>query len=148
MRRVFLGKHIHTVDNKGRMIVPAGFREDLGDQFVISRGLDTCITIYPKERWTQMTERLQSLSTLNKKVREIIRYIIGSASIMECDKQGRILIPAHLREAAQIKKEAVVIGTGDKIEIWSKEVLHAQEEASESISDIAESLDLPIDFSF
>ncbi len=145
---MFMGKHSHTVDAKGRMIVPSVFREELGDSFVITRGLDACLTIYPKAAWQKMAERLQSLSTTRKEVRALIRFLIGGSNEVEYDKQGRILIPAHLREYAHIKRDAIVIGTGDRIEVWSKEEYAAYEnEQVEDISEIAESLELPIDFS-
>ncbi len=145
---MFLGKHTHTIDAKGRMIIPAAFREELGDRFIIARGLDTCLTIYPKDRWQEKAERLQGLSSTKKEVRMLIRFLIGGSTEAECDKQGRILIPAHLREYAGIERDAVVIGIGQQIEVWSKEGLSEHEtKTMESISDVAESLDLPIDFS-
>ena len=145
---MFMGKHSHTVDAKGRMIVPSVFREELGESFVITRGLDACLTIYPKENWQKKAESLQSLSTTRKDVRALIRFLIGGSNEVEYDKQGRILIPAHLREYAQIKRDAIVIGIGDRIEVWDKEKYAAHEnEQIESIGEIAESLELPIDFS-
>ncbi|MDU5027455.1 MAG: division/cell wall cluster transcriptional repressor MraZ [Negativicoccus succinicivorans] len=143
-----MGKYSHSVDAKGRMIIPAGFRAELGERFVITRGLDACVTVYPLERWEQVAERLQQLSSTRKEVRMLIRFLIGGSSEVECDKQGRILLPAHLRDYAQIKREAVVVGTGNQLEIWSKTQLEAQEEAArDSISDVAAGIDLPIDFS-
>ncbi|WP_303992360.1 division/cell wall cluster transcriptional repressor MraZ [Negativicoccus succinicivorans] len=143
-----MGKYSHLVDAKGRMIIPAGFRAELGERFVITRGLDACVAVYPLERWEQVAERLQQLSSTRKEVRMLIRFLIGGSSEVECDKQGRILLPAHLRDYAQIKREAVVVGTGTQLEIWSKTQLAAQEEAArDSISDVAAGIDLPIGFS-
>lgn len=145
---MFMGKHSHTVDSKGRMIIPAAFREELGESFVITRGLDACLTIYPQDRWAEMVGKLQRLSTTKKEVRQLVRFLLGGSNELECDRQGRVLIPVHLREYADIRRDAVVVGAGNQIEIWSKARLSAYEEESfETISDVAASIDLPLDFS-
>ena len=128
------------------MILPARFREELGTRFVLSRGIDQCLTIYPMEHWQTLTTSLQKLSFTKSSVRKLRRFLIGSSTEMECDRQGRILIPAHLREYAGLKKEALVIGTGATIEIWNPAVLDAANGDDESIADLAESLDIPMDF--
>ena len=143
---MFMNEYRHTIDAKGRMILPARFREELGTRFVLSRGIDQCLTIYPMEHWQTLTTSLQKLSFTKSNVRKLRRFLIGSSTEMECDRQGRILIPAHLREYAGLKKEALVIGTGATIEIWNPAVLDAANGDDESIADLAESLDIPMDF--
>lgn len=142
---MFMNEYTHTIDAKGRMILPAKFREELGSQFVLAPGLDTCLCIYPKERWDALIARLQKLPFTNRNVRKVMRHLIGRGTEMECDRQGRILIPAHLRQAAGLKKEARIIGTGSIIEIWDP-VLLEQDEEDEDIASIADSLDLPLNF--
>ncbi len=143
---VFMNEYSHTIDSKGRMILPAKFREELGEVFILSPGLDTCLTIYPRKCWEQMQEKLERLPQTRKNVRALRRFLIGKSTEMECDKQGRILIPAHLRAYAGLGKDAKIIGVGDTIEIWSPDILTSTEEQSGSVADIAESLDLPMDF--
>lgn len=143
---MFMNEYSHTIDAKGRMILPAKFREELGDNFVLAPGLDTCLNIYPMERWNVLIAKLQQLPTTNHKVRKIMRYLIGKGTEMECDRQGRILIPAHLRELANLKKDACIVGVGAVIEIWNPELLNNDENAEESIADLADSLELPLNF--
>lgn len=143
---MFMNEYSHTIDSKGRMILPAKFREELGDVFVLSPGLDTCLTIYPRDCWEQMQEKLQKLPQTRKNVRALRRFLIGKSTEMECDRQGRILIPSHLRMYARLEKDAKIIGVGDTIEIWSPLVLKASEEECGAAADMAESLDLPMDF--
>lgn len=143
---MFMNEYSHTIDTKGRMILPAKFREELGDHFILSPGLDSCLTIYPESRWSALLEKLQQLPSTRANVRQLRRFLIGKSTEMECDRQGRILIPAHLRSYAKLSKDAKIIGVGDTIEIWDPAVLSGSEEECGSISDIAESLDLPLDF--
>ena len=143
---MFMNEYSHTIDAKGRMILPAKFRDELGDSFVLAPGLDSCLCIYPMERWNALLARLQKLPFTDKRVRKIKRYLIGKSTEIECDRQGRILIPAHLRELAALKKEVCVVGTGAMIEIWNPELLDSDENGEESIADLANSLDLPLGF--
>lgn len=145
-RIMFMNEYSHTIDAKGRMILPAKFREELGDSFVLAPGLDACLCIYPRERWNALLARLQQLPFTDKRVRKIKRYLIGKSTEIECDRQGRILIPAHLRELADLKKEVCVVGTGSMIEIWNSELLDSDENGEESIADLANSLDIPLGF--
>ena len=142
---MFMNEYSHTIDAKGRMILPAKFREELGSRFVLAPSLDTCLNIYPKERWDALIARLQKLPFTNRNVRKIMRHLIGRGTEMECGRQGRILIPAHLREFAKLKKEACIVGTGPIIEIWDPELLR-QDEEGEDIAEIADALDLPLNF--
>ena len=143
---VFMNEYSHTIDNKGRMILPARFREGLGDSFILSPGLDTCLAIYPTDKWENLSSRLQQLPSTRGSVRQLRRFLIGGSTEMECDRQGRILIPSHLRAYSKLDKEALVIGTGETIEIWNPELLDQTYHNGASIADIAESLDVPLDF--
>lgn len=143
---MFTSEYSHTVDAKGRMILPAKFREGLGESFFLSPGLDSCITIYPRARWEQMAEKLQQLPSTKAGVRQLRRFLIGGSCEIECDRQGRILIPAHLRAYAKLDKDAKILGVGETIEVWSPSVLNDMRNDSEPVSAIAESLDLPLDF--
>ncbi len=118
---MFMGEYNHTVDAKGRLIVPSKFREQLGDEFVVTKGLDGCLFVYENTEWKILEEKLKNLPLTNANARKITRFFLAGASQCEVDKQGRILLPAVLREFAKIEKEAVMVGVGNRIEIWSKE---------------------------
>lgn len=117
---MFMGEFNHSIDAKGRIIIPAKFREDLGDIFYITLGLDGCLFAYPKEEWLLFVEKLKTLPG-TKEARQLQRYFMSCAAECEVDKQGRILIPAKLREAAAMDKDIVFVGVLNKVEIWSKE---------------------------
>lgn len=142
---MFMNEYSHMIDAKGRMILPAKFREELGENFILSPGIDTCLTIYPRERWEMLLARIQQLSATKLNVRQFRRFLIGGSTEMECDRQGRILIPAHLRARAKLEKDAKIIGVGDTIEVWNPALLN-ELQAKESMADIAESLDIPLGF--
>ena len=118
---MFMGEYNHTIDAKGRLIVPSKFREALGDTFVVTKGLDGCLFVYDNEEWQAFEEKLRSLSITNKEARQFARFFLAGAAEVEVDKQGRILVPNILREFAQISKDVVLIGVASRIEIWSKE---------------------------
>lgn len=117
---MFMGQYNHTIDAKGRIFVPAKFREALGEQFVVTKGLDGCLFLYPNEQWEQFAEQLKSLPG-TKEARQLQRFFLAGAAELEVDKQGRILLPGNLREHAALQKEAVFVGVLGKIEIWSEE---------------------------
>lgn len=117
---MFMGEYIHTIDAKGRIIVPAKFRESLGDAFVVTLGLDGCLFVYPNEEWQNFVTELKGLPG-SKEARQLQRYFMAGAADCEVDKQGRILIPSKLREQAGLEKDIVFVGVLSKIEIWSKE---------------------------
>jgi MraZ protein len=117
---MFMGEFNHSVDAKGRIIIPSKFREDLGDQFVLTLGLDGCLFAYPYSEWEIFVEKLKTLPG-TKEARQLQRYFMAGAAACEADKQGRILIPAKLRESAGLEKDIVFVGVLNKIEIWSKE---------------------------
>lgn len=118
---MFMGEYSHTIDAKGRIIVPAKFRESLGDNFVVTKGLDNCLFVYTSEDWLKFEEKLRTLPLTNKDARKFTRFFLAGAAEMEIDKQGRILIPSVLREFAALTKEVVFVGVGSRIEIWDRE---------------------------
>ena len=128
---MFMCEYSHTVDTKGRLIVPAKFREVLGDAFVICKGLDHCLYIYSNEDWEAFANQLSSLPLTNKAAREFVRFFLSGATECEVDKQGRFLIPNNLRTAAKLEKEAIIIGVGTRLEIWNKNIW---EKCDENIS--------------
>jgi MraZ protein len=117
---MFMGEYIHTVDAKGRVIIPSKFREDLGEEFVITLGLDGCLFAYPNSEWQTFIEKLKTLPG-TKEARQLQRYFMAGAAECQVDKQGRILIPIRLRESANLEKDIVFVGVLNKIEIWDKE---------------------------
>ncbi len=117
---MFMGEFNHTVDSKGRIIIPARFRELLGKTFVVTKGFDNCLSIYNMEDWERLQGSLAKMPMVSSGARVLRRMIVGSATEAETDKQGRILIPAPLRAYADIEKDAVLIGNIDHVEIWSK----------------------------
>ena len=116
-----MGEYSHTIDAKGRLIIPAKFREELGDSFVVSRGFDGCLNAYDAASWMKIKEELSSLPQFKKDARDIIRFFLSGAVEAEIDKQGRILIPAKLRDHAGLKKDVILVGVGSKVEIWDSE---------------------------
>ena len=117
---MFTGEYNHTIDIKGRIIVPAKFRSELGSEFVITVGLDGCLFIYPQKEFDELATKLAQLPG-TAQARKLQRYIMSSAACVEVDKQGRILIPSVLREFSELQKDVVLIGVGSRVEIWSKE---------------------------
>lgn len=117
---MFMGEYSHTIDTKGRLIVPSKFRELLGDEFVLTKGLDGCLSIYPMDEWKAFEEKLKALPLTNKNARTFSRFFVAGATACELDKQGRILVPATLREFAGLEKDVVLTGNITRIEIWSK----------------------------
>lgn len=118
---MFMGEYNHTIDTKGRLIIPAKFREALGEEFVLTKGLDGCLSIYPMDEWVIFENKLKSLPLTDKNARAFQRFFVAGATTCELDKQGRILVPGTLREFAGLDKEVVLTGNLAKIEVWSKE---------------------------
>lgn len=119
---MFTGEYQHTVDEKGRLIMPAKYRETLGEQFMITKGLDNCLFVYSQSEWKTLEEKLKNLPFTNRDARAFARFFFSGAMECETDKQGRILISGNLREYAKITKDVNIIGVGTRIEIWSKEI--------------------------
>lgn len=138
---MFMGEYHHTVDAKGRMIIPAKFRENLGESFVITRGLDQCLFGYPMSEWKTVEEKLKQLPLTKKDARAFTRFFFSGATECELDKQGRVNIASPLLQYAQLEKECVVIGVSNRIEIWSKDKWESfVEDSEDSFAEIAENL--------
>ncbi len=112
---MFMGEYSHTIDPKGRLIIPSKFREQLGDEFVLTKGLDGCLSIYPMNEWEKFEEQLRSLPLTNKNARTFSRFFVAGATSCELDKQGRILVPGTLREFAGLEKDVVLTGNINRI---------------------------------
>lgn len=118
---MFMGEYNHTIDTKGRLIIPSKFRESLGEEFVVTKGLDGCLFVYGNEEWSKFEEKLTTLPLTSTDARKFVRFFLAGAASVELDKQGRILLPANLRTHANLEKDTVLIGVASRIEIWSKE---------------------------
>ncbi|MBO8128603.1 MAG: division/cell wall cluster transcriptional repressor MraZ [Peptococcaceae bacterium] len=145
---MFIGEYQHTMDSKGRLFIPARFREGLGEKFVITKGLDRCLFLYSAHEWEIMEKKLRKLPMAKADARAFVRLFFSGAAELELDKQGRILIPAPLREYAKLEKDVVVLGVSSRVEIWSlSEWQRYSSSAAEDYEQIAEKIvDLDIDF--
>lgn len=121
VKRLFIGEYRHGLDVKGRIIVPSKFRDDLGDKFVLTKGLDGCLFAYSKEEWANFEEKIRLLPLTSKDARAFVRFFFSGAVECEIDKQGRTLIPPMLRDYAGFTKDLVIIGVSTRVEIWSEE---------------------------
>lgn len=119
---MFMGKYNNSIDAKNRMIVPSKHRDQLGGRCILTKGMDTCLYIYPVAEWEKQMEKISQLPETDENVRKYIREAFSNAEECEIDKQGRILIPAELKNKVFIDKELVTVGAMRRIEIWSKEV--------------------------
>lgn len=117
---LFIGEYEHSVDAKGRVIMPAKLREDIGEKFIVTKGLDGCLFAYSKDEWSNFEEKLKTLPLTNKNARDFVRFFLSGAVECEIDKQGRFLIPNNLRIYASLEKEINIIGVGTRIEIWNR----------------------------
>ncbi len=145
---MLMGEYRHNIDDKNRLIVPSKFRDELNESFVITKGLENCLFIYPIEEWNKMVSKLESLPFTKKDARNFVRFFMSGAEETEFDKQGRIQLTASMVSYANILKECVIIGVGNRLEVWSSEnwnqflTIH-----SSQLSDIAENLfDSNLDF--
>ncbi len=118
---MLLGEYKHNVDAKGRVSVPSKFRGDLGQSFVVTKGLDNCLYLYSKDEWKKFEDKLKSLPITSQDARIFVRFFFAGASECEVDKQGRINIPQNLREYAKIQKDVVIVGVSTRAEIWSND---------------------------
>lgn len=117
---MFMGQYNHSIDAKGRIIVPARLREELGDNFVVTQGFDGCLFVYSQEGWKDFEEKFRSLPLGNKDVRQLTRFFLSGASACEVDKQGRFILPTYLKNFAGLDKDIMLIGAGTRVEIWDK----------------------------
>ena len=138
---MFMGEYQHTIDTKGRMIIPAKFRDGLGEQFVLTRGLDQCLFGYPMSEWKLIEEKLKALPLTKNDARAFTRFFFSGAVECDLDKQGRINIASNLLQYAKLEKECVVIGVSNRIELWSKSIWEQYtEEQEDSFAEIAENM--------
>ncbi len=139
---MFLGTYHHTMDGKGRITIPADFRQRLGEEFVLTKGLDDCLFVYPLSEWHKLESKLKELPFTNSDARTFVRFFFAGAKRCTLDSQGRVLIPGHLREYAHLDRETIVIGVSNRVEIWSEESWDDYEStAEESYEDIAETIE-------
>lgn len=118
---MLIGEYEHSLDVKGRLILPAKIREDMGDKFIVTKGLDGCLFGFSQNEWTNFEEKLKTLPLTNKNARDFVRFFLSGATECGIDKQGRFLIAGNLREYANLEKDAIIIGVGTRIEIWNRE---------------------------
>ena len=139
---MFIGQYTHNLDAKGRIIIPSKFREELHATFILTLGLDDCLTIYSLEQWEKLFKEINKLPTTKSAVRQYVRTLTSTATECSLDNQGRIQIPSFLAKPANLKKECIVTGVNDHVEIWDKETWENYYDlASGSFEDVAEHLD-------
>lgn len=136
---MLIGEYEHTLDAKGRISMPAKLRRDMGEAFIVTKGLDGCLFAFSQEEWTNFETKLKELPLSDKNARNFVRFFLAGATECELDKQGRFLIPANLRTAASLDKEAIIIGVGTRLEIWNKGTWQAKDEDI-SADEIAENM--------
>lgn len=142
MSKCLTGEYEHRLDTKGRLIMPSKLREELGCTFMITKGLDNCLYVYPNDEWQQFADKLNHLPMTNKSARQFKRFFNSGAVKCETDAQGRVIIPQTLRTFANIEKDVVIIGNGEKAEIWNKEAWdEINNEESLNMDEIADKLD-------
>lgn len=138
---MLMGEYHHSIDEKNRLIIPSKFREELGTEFVITRGIESCLYIYSKSSWENITNSLANLPFTKKNARSFNRFFLSGATEAEVDKNGRVLITSPQIAYANLDKNCVVVGVGDRLEIWSETNWNEfYKTASEEMSDIAETL--------
>lgn len=138
---MFSGEYEHTLDQKGRLIIPAKFREQLGTTFIMTKGFDGCLFVYSDEEWHRIEESLKNKSMLSKQNRQFMRTFFSGAAECEVDKQGRIVIPPKLRDFAGIEKNVISIGVYSRVEIWSKERYEAETDSYDNLEDFADQME-------
>lgn len=137
---MFIGEYQHTIDPKNRIFIPSRFREELGDRFVITKGLDNCLYAYPMEEWANLEQKLKSLPLSSKDARAFVRFIFSGASECLPDKQGRVIIPQNLLDYANIQKDVVTIGVSARFEIWSRENWDSYNSSNMDFDEIADKM--------
>lgn len=136
-----MGEFHHNIDDKGRLIIPSKFRSELGEKFIITRGIEKCLFVYSETEWNKIVAKLKTLPFTNRDARNFTRFFLSGASVCEFDRQGRINITSPLVNYANLTKECVIIGANDRLEIWSEELWNNFFESNENnLSEIAENL--------
>ena len=139
---MLMGEFHHTLDGKGRLILPSRFRELLGNGFVITRGLEKCLFVYTNEQWATVQERLQNLAFTNATNRAFIRFFLSGAIDCQLDRQGRVLLPQNLRDYAKLDRDAAIIGVLDRLEIWDRTSWEEyRDHTDDDFENLAEQLD-------
>lgn len=139
---MFMGEFNHSIDNKGRLIIPAKFRSQLGERFVITRGMDKCLSGYSMSEWDKLKQQLEKLPMTKKNVRQFVRLIYSAAIECEFDRQGRVNLSKTLINYAGISKKCVVVGVSSHLEIWDEQAWHQYStQAAEDFDDVAEDID-------
>ena len=138
---MFIGEYKHSLDEKGRVIVPVKYRDKLGDLFILTKGLDDCLFIYTLSEWSLFEQKLKALPLTNTNARKFVRFFLSGATECTTDKQGRILIPNHLRVYSEIEKDIVFIGMSNRIEVWSSHKWASYNEESCDASLLAEQME-------
>ncbi|AUI70974.1 division/cell wall cluster transcriptional repressor MraZ [Companilactobacillus alimentarius] len=143
---MFMGEFHHTLDTKGRVIIPAKFRKLLGNEFVITRGMDGCLFGYPLDQWNKLESQLDKLPLTKKDARAFTRFFYSAAAEVEFDKQGRINLSSPLIDFAKLNKNCVIVGVSDRIEIWDEDRWNKfSQEAEDNFEEISEKM---TDFDF
>ena len=138
---MLMGEYMHAIDAKGRVILPADFRAELGESFVITKGLDNCLFLYDQDEWNKLSDKLKQLPLAKPEARAFVRFFFSGARMLECDRQGRFLVPGTLRAYATLEKEVVLIGVSNRIEVWSKvNWTKYNDEINPAVTKIAETL--------
>ncbi len=138
---MFLGEYEHTIDQKGRLAIPVKFRAALADGVVVSKNVDSCLTVYPKKQWEELAAKVASLPITHPQARSFARHILAGAADADIDRQGRIIIPQNLRQYASLGSSVIVAGIFDRLEIWNKEQWDkSTHDVQAHSSDIASSL--------
>ena len=138
---MLIGEYEHTIDTKGRLSMPSKLRRDMGEAFIVTKGLDGCLFAFSQEEWKNFETKLKALPLSDRNARNFVRFFLAGATECEIDKQGRFLIPSNLREAGKLEKEAVIIGVGTRLEIWNKDIWNSKDEEI-SADEIAENMTL------
>ena len=136
---MLIGEYEHTLDAKGRISMPAKLRKDMGDIFIVTKGLDGCLFAFSQEEWMNFETKLKSLPLSDKNARNFVRFFLAGATECELDKQGRFLIPNNLRQSANLQKDAIIIGVGTRLEIWDRETWNSKDQEI-SADEIAENM--------
>jgi len=138
---MFIGEYQHSIDEKKRIALPAKFRKELGNTVIVTRGFDNCLVVYSEKKWEQVMEELKKISSNRAEGRMFSRFVLGGAAEAELDKLGRVLVPDYLKQYAGLKKDIVVCGLSDKLEIWDAEKWAGYKASNEqNIDKLAENL--------
>lgn len=138
---MLIGEYEHSLDSKGRLIMPSKLREDIGEKFIVTKGLDGCLFAFSKREWSEFEQKLRTLPISNKDARNFSRFFFAGAIECEIDKQGRFLITSNLREFAGLEKDVIIVGMDSRLEIWSKDKWQ-QEDSIISADEIAEKMEM------